>query len=402
MKRFLLWAALLAACAPSFAQQSADEHDVSWRAASQIAVRGNMIERVGGGVQSGEDDIVAELAKMPADDSGKWQLTLLTMPNCAACEKLKSDLTRSKAWAGSSLVNVEDHTKSLLHFNTYRYDDPTVQEWSKGLWGWLKKNGKERDAQSYPQLVLQPPADGSYGPKTEVVYWQVGYGGNPDKLRDAVLSTMRAYAKQVKTVPHGDDGGHGQLSGHGQLIGGWSPPYPIPPANVPATEGDWSPNVLIPPTQTPTPAELAAALPGASAEFLLSQLVRGATVEQAQAAYALEKQRAAAELQAKQAAEAQAAMQAKLDAALKQFQQLTTVPQPATPAAVSPLPSPGTVTTALAIVGFVGTGIGWILSARKKRVAAGIVPKINDEQAAKLQRLEDLLNNVSGQSPQAL
>lgn len=394
MKRFLLLAVLAGAglvnALPSGAQEptaQTEENNVSWRAASEIAIRGNLVERVGGGVQSAESDLLAELAKLPEDDSGKWQITVLTLPNCAACEKLKNDLAHSKEWAGSSLINVQDHTKSWFHYNVYRYDDPTVQDWRKGLSAWLKSHGKP-DARRFPQIVLQPPADGSYGPKTEVVFWQVGYAGKPGQLRDTLVKQMQDFAKVMKApqlVRGGQDGGHGQP------IGGYPPPFSLPPASVPASEGEWSPDVLIPPTQTATAAELQAACPGAPAEFLFALLTRQATKEEAAAAWLTEKQR-----------QEVVKMQQQLAAAIEKLK----APPPPEAKAAEPTPVPTKpLGLAMQIAGIfaggsvgvggiavaAGYGIRGILWLRQKRVDAGQTPKISDPMAARLQRLDEFV-----------
>lgn len=397
MKRFLLLA-LVAIGLPcvGLAQQAAtDESNVSWRAASQIAIRGNMIERVGGGVQSPEDDVIAELARLPADDSGKWHITVLTMPNCRACDKLKSDLATSKEWAGAGLINVQDHTKSWFHYNAYRYDDPTVRDWRRGLDAWLISHGKQPSA-SYPQLILQPPSNEAYGPKTEVVYWQVGYNGNPAKLRDSLIKEMQGFAKLMKAPQLVRDKVGFSEGGHGQEAGaGWTPPFSIPlaAASVPVSEGEWNPSILIPPTQAASAADLQLACPGAPAEFLFSLLSRGVTREEAAAAWLTEKQR-----------QELAKMQEQLAAALEKLKNPST---PAPPAPVTPVTPVATnpLDGALKVVGVLmggslslatlaliaGYSIKGILWLRQRKVNAGQTPTINEDLAKKLDRFDDLL-----------
>src|SRR5262245_31601520 len=68
------------------------DKDVPWKAQAEIARRGAMVEHVDG-YQDANDPVAAISAAMqpPADDSGKWHFTLVTMRNCQWCDKLRSD-----------------------------------------------------------------------------------------------------------------------------------------------------------------------------------------------------------------------------------------------------------------------------------------------------------------------
>lgn len=259
MNRFVFGLLALATTAALFAQEAPDK-DVSWRARGEIARRGAMVEYVDG---YGGESPIGDVMQLPADDSGKWVLTLVTTKGCAYCDKLRADFETSAAL--KSWVDTTDHKKSWAHWQIVQIEDKSQE------WRW--KNFRPT---RFPTLLVQPPPDRSWGDPHVVVFRQEGYDGRPEKLDASLRKTISAYALKVnkqhaawKTAnarriesnggaaqSGSDEGGMGQKpaesEGTGQY-GGWNPPAPpVPPLGPPNVQPNMvQPNLPLPPSTYP-------------------------------------------------------------------------------------------------------------------------------------------------------
>jgi hypothetical protein len=219
-------------------QQLIDVPDI---AKDEITRRGDLVthtEQRTGGTQA-----FTEATTLPADDSHKWFLTVVTAPDCQHCARLKADLAKSplKAW-----VDLQEAAKSWSHFHEYVAGDET-QEWR---WKQIKIGG-------YPTILVQPPIDGQYGDPATVVFQQTGYDGDAEKLSTHMSVAIRRYTDslaQRRVI----QGGHRQVdpSGAGQPVIGVDPPFtPVSPLPNPTPYPNPypSPYPTVPPLPTPQP-----------------------------------------------------------------------------------------------------------------------------------------------------
>jgi hypothetical protein len=231
--------------------------DVPDLAKDEITRRGNLVthtEQRTGGTQA-----FTEATAIPADDSHKWFLTIVTASDCPHSARLKADLAKSplKAW-----VDLQEATKSWSHFHEYVAGDET-QDWR---WKQIKIGG-------YPTVLIQPPIDGKYGDPATVVYQQTGYDGDAEKLSNHMSVAVCRYVDSL-ALQKVIQGGHRQAdpSGAGQPLIGVDPPFtPAPPTPDPTPYPNPypTPYPTIPPLPTPQPA------PQPSLGGLLATLLSG-------------------------------------------------------------------------------------------------------------------------------
>lgn len=243
-----------------FAAAAAPNFDVPEQAKWEALRRGNLVQEIGVQRESITDVIGAALAT-PEDDSHKWYLTLVTTSGCRACDKLKYDLAHEEqlqAW-----VNVGQSSKSPLHYQVRRLEDPTQRDWLKAIRPQLDKGG-------YPAIVLQPPRNGEFGHGATTVAILHGYDGDPaalaERLRRAITTYVREYsAQQASRSGHRQDA-------EANPIGG-PPPFAIPSTpldpNQPGAPVDW-PAVINP--RPLTPQQIQQLVPQAPPEFILTVL----------------------------------------------------------------------------------------------------------------------------------
>jgi hypothetical protein len=255
------------------------QKDVPNIAEWEIIRRGHMVEPLGT-PQAGDASQVAEALAVPADDSYKWFITLVTTDGCRACERLKYDFINSKdlqAW-----VLVDDPVKSTCHYQVRRIEDVTQKDWFAGIQTELRRGG-------FPAVVIQPPRNGQYGPNKTVVTILHGYNGNSrqfgDRMSDAIKKYVAALHRQGVIRPSNSQqtlrpASEVVIGGMGQVVvpksGGLQGPPPFvvppqrpvepPPAGPPG--GDWPPNV----STTLTLDQIKEIVPTATPDFLLSQV----------------------------------------------------------------------------------------------------------------------------------
>ncbi len=274
---FLLWGGLgLIALACICAIASADEGDVPSSARREIAMRGEQIERIDGQVRAGDgEDVIGQAADTPPDDSGKWHLSILTVGNCQACERLKSDL-RSEAFR--DWVNLDDHEQSWAHYHEIRFDGDVGREWGSKLEKFLR-----RKIADFPAVVVQPPVNGSFGKHTELVFLQQGYDGDAEKLTTKMAEAIGKYCAKLKQVRMLARGGHGEE--FDEQAGASPPPFLLAPTNPPPTAGLTFPQTIVPPRVAATIEQIKLVCQGADAEFLLNMISGQKTIEEVQQAW---------------------------------------------------------------------------------------------------------------------
>ncbi len=151
---------------------------------AEIIRRGDMVTRAGSGTRAGVEVAISDAMGPPADDSGRWFVTVITQKNCKYCDKLKSDFASDpnlKAFA-----NLRDPKESWAHFNTYSIEDETQN------WRW-----KEIKVQGFPTILIQPPRNRHFGDPATVVLQKTGYDGDGKKLATAIRDGIVFYVRKL-------------------------------------------------------------------------------------------------------------------------------------------------------------------------------------------------------------
>lgn len=242
MKRMmlLLRITLLTLCSSlAFAQT-----DVPDSAIAEILRRGDLVTRTGDGLHGSAADQFAQAMAVPEDDSHKWFISVITSPDCQACDKLKADWKTSAVLR--AFANPDDPKESWAHYRVYRADD-TTQNWR---WKNIRISG-------YPTILIQPPRSRQYGDPSIVVMQCAGYDGDAKRLSGAMSSAIRKYVEKVtknRRAPSVSVDGNRQAPDEVSQATGYDPPFtPIPPdVDVPPVT-PFLPNqpVVIPPAPQP-------------------------------------------------------------------------------------------------------------------------------------------------------
>lgn len=215
--------------------------DVPEIAQHEIARRGNHVERTGT-IRSG---LMAMALSPPADDSAKWFLTLVTRPGTSTAEGAASERMRVVIASDPALrpwVDVREPLKSTMHYHVRSIDDPTQADWLKGLRPAIARSG-------LPLLVLQPPANGQFGPTSTIVAMFAGVATGEQvstRLRKAIID----YVQTIESTP-----------GISQSVIGAPPPFTVPPRDTPPAQPlvpfEWPPVAppAVPPSTPPNPSE---------------------------------------------------------------------------------------------------------------------------------------------------
>lgn len=237
--------------------------DVPSLARAEIARRGALVERVNG--HEGGDDAASAIAaalQPPADDSHKWVFTLVVTRNCPWCERARHDFAsdeRLRAW-----VDTTNYGASWAHWQVVQIEDASQ------AWRW-----KDYRPTAFPTIIVQPPANGSWGDARTIVFAQQGYV-QPAKLDAALRQAISAYAAKVYprraaagTSPDGEEAaatsGMEQAAGDAKSARAAPPPAPLP---LPPLPENLRGPVDVLPAIPPQPS-------GPSISGLLVQLVGG-------------------------------------------------------------------------------------------------------------------------------
>ena len=220
------------------------ETNVPDSAIAEIIRRGDLVTRTVDGLHGSVTTQVAEVMAVPADDSHKWFISVITSPGCQACERLKADWKSSPVLR--AFANPDAPKESWAHFRIYRSDD-TTQSWR---WKKLRISG-------YPTILIQPPRNRKFGDPSTVVMQCAGYEGDAKQLSGAMSSAIRKYVeKQAKNrrEPAVSVDGNRQALPEVSQATGYDPPFtPIPPdVNVtPVTPFLPNQPIVIPPVPQP-------------------------------------------------------------------------------------------------------------------------------------------------------
>lgn len=223
----LLTALLLCclACMPALADKP--KGDLPEHARWVAERRGDLVERVGGGIEGTDVAAIADAMKIPEDDSYKFHVSVITQRNCVPCEKLKQAFASApelKAW-----VNVSDHTQSWAHYNVYRIEDASSTQWLF----------KGESFSRFPTILVQTPLDGRYGKRGKIVAKIEGYDGNAKALAKRLQSEVKSYVVNYKRPENAVAKGGAEASDYGP-----------PPMDLPDNDGGNS-GPLDEPARTP-------------------------------------------------------------------------------------------------------------------------------------------------------
>jgi hypothetical protein len=155
---------------------------------AEVYRRGEYVERIGQGPRSEAESEYLEAMAPPQDDNHKWFITIVTMPNCAACDKLKQDLRNAPEL--QAFVNLAEPKQGWAHCNIYSIDDET-QAW----------RFKAVQIKSYPTVIIQPPLNKRYGDPAIVVNQRSGYAGGSKELAAWLTKSIKAYVVKRSQQP---------------------------------------------------------------------------------------------------------------------------------------------------------------------------------------------------------
>src|SRR6218665_3643616 len=230
LSRIGMLAAMLAVCASALAQVPEVDTD-------SVLRRGNHVERIGGHQQSAYDAAVDGVTGPPADDSGKWFITIITQRGCVPCAKLKA------AWAKSAellaFARPGDTANSWAHYNEYEAENRYHEWFTRGI-----------AVKGYPTILIQPPATGKYGDARFPIYQATGFDGDAAKLASSFTAKIKGHLRTLNqhgALPHEPQDfqyvSHViKESGYGQR----RPPLPVSPSPDSTT-----PVNVAPPTDIP-------------------------------------------------------------------------------------------------------------------------------------------------------
>jgi hypothetical protein len=222
---------------------------------AEVLRLGDVVQHVGGGPRSAEIDNYVEALGPPARDADKWFVSVLTRQGCAACEQLKREWGRDP-WL-LALANPADPGQSWAHYNVYSREDRSQAFRFEGI-----------QVTAFPTVVVQPPRSGKYGDPKSVVFQGV-YGGDPQKLVEAIARSIRQYVGKLSVrqslavvrsqAERGtEDTGPGALESDAATHGidpPWQPPAKdqpmVGPSRTPFGPADGMLQIIPPPQQVP-------------------------------------------------------------------------------------------------------------------------------------------------------
>lgn len=215
---------------------------------AEIVRRGDRVTRAGSGPMSSEEQALSEATAPPADDSGKWFVSLI-VDDSMESQALLYDLRHSphlRAW-----IDLDEPKGSWSHATVYRKGDQTQD------WRW-----KNLRISTYPVMILQPPAklrdetkpDSWIWGDPKTVVWQFdGYDArSATRAQDRANAIRKALTLYVAKIAERQ-----QVVNIGPRARVVPPPTPGPRGDAPtpgARQGDISaspPFALPPSIQTP-------------------------------------------------------------------------------------------------------------------------------------------------------
>lgn len=226
------------------AAQVCAQANVPDSAIAEIIRRGDLVTHTGEGLHGSTADKFAEIMAVPEDDSHKWFISIITSPNCGACDKLKADWKTSAYLL--AFANPDDAKQSWAHYRVYRSDDATQG------WRW-----KAIRIASYPTILIQPPRNRRFGDPGTVVMQVTGYDGDAKQLATAMSAAIRKYVEKVTQTNRTSNSrspGNQQALPDTQPNIGYDPPFtPITPSVDVPVINPLQPNqpLVIPPVVQP-------------------------------------------------------------------------------------------------------------------------------------------------------
>lgn len=179
---FLAWITVCSLTTHLLAQIDPPEVDQA-----EVMRLGDTVQHVGEHA-SGEAAADAFISAMspPESDADKWFISVVTEPECTACNELLREWDRNP-WL-QALADPSDPKRSWAHYNRYdKADESQAFRW------------KQIQITSYPTILVQPPLSGTYGDSSTVVYQGV-YSGDPQALARGISYAIRRYITRLQTV----------------------------------------------------------------------------------------------------------------------------------------------------------------------------------------------------------
>lgn len=149
------------------------------------------VEVIGEGGEAHGATIAGDLAEVPDDDGGKWQMLLFTADNCPHCVKLQEALDSNaalKALCGPNGWATLWTYKSGQRSQAFRLRDYQVTQ--------------------FPTIVVTPPPTTKQWPYYQV-FRRVGFDGDADGLARDIAAAVRDFARKhppekYKATPSAD------------------------------------------------------------------------------------------------------------------------------------------------------------------------------------------------------
>ena len=187
MKNFLLAMIAIVAACPAVVRGQVDIND------AEIYRRGDMIQFTGVVRDSGDEEFAAALAP-PESDADKWFISIVCTEGCAPCERLKADFASSEFLRGWHAEPVDPQGKRVhgwAHVSVFKIEDDRTK--------WRFENAKIK---AFPAVIVQPPANGTWGKNETIAVQLEGYDGDPKKFSALLRSKLKQYvdAMQKKRV----------------------------------------------------------------------------------------------------------------------------------------------------------------------------------------------------------
>jgi hypothetical protein len=269
MKSSMLFLVTLVLVSPLCAQ----DKDVPDYAKQEIARRGYLVQKVDNEIA--EEDVIADAVALPADDSGKFSLTIVYGDNRSPMlDKLKADLL-SNSGKLANWVNVKDLAR-------WTYDVESTASSHLHVTFTQAKSGFKSDwshIKDFPTFVIQAPRSGQFGKPGTVINQHGGYS-SADELATWIEASIKKYVRSVDLRA-----GHEQRKAPFDVLPkslpiGADPVNPFPPDLVPTTPKSLSLEEI--------KAAIAPEVPGDA--FLLAQLgAKPTSADQVRMAWLMEK-----------------------------------------------------------------------------------------------------------------
>jgi hypothetical protein len=257
-------------------------------ARKEIVRRGYMVQVVSDDISDdGMDRMAAAAGETPADDSDKFNLTVLygKFKN-EQLDKLKADLLNADAKNLGAWVECKNRAQGT--YDVYSTDASHLHVRFEQVPN-VADPDKWKGHDKFPTIVFQTPWSGKFGKPGLVIDFKVGYDGKPEALAEWLAVTLKKFSEspssratkeylalKEKHLGHRAfyAGAHDDIGG-GNIAAGYKAPFEATQKTLPVGENVPSP---FPPSYAPndpkplTLDQLKAIVPDATPDFLLAQL----------------------------------------------------------------------------------------------------------------------------------